>query len=115
MGENSKVLSYCFVLHFLLCTVEVETILVVEVVVMEEGVVLRRGSLVPCPFGGEEYCGVGDPFGPNLHQQFGAHLVEGFTVRSHLWSGANENTCPLHRKSKSRRYDFKLSFLFPII
>jgi hypothetical protein len=40
MGENSKVLSYCFVLHFLLCTVEVETILVVEVVVMEEGVVL---------------------------------------------------------------------------
>jgi hypothetical protein len=48
MGENSKVLSYCFVLHFLLCTVEVETILVVDVVVMEEGVVLRTGSLVPC-------------------------------------------------------------------
>jgi hypothetical protein len=44
-------------------------ILVVDVVVMEEGVVLRRGSLVLCPFGGEEYCGVGDPFGPNLHQQ----------------------------------------------
>jgi hypothetical protein len=24
--------------------------------------------------------GVGAPFGPNLHQQFGAHLVEGFTA-----------------------------------
>jgi hypothetical protein len=45
--------------------VEVEMILVVDVVVMEEGVVLRRGSLVLCAFGGEEYCGVGDPFGPN--------------------------------------------------
>jgi hypothetical protein len=70
MRENSKVLSYCFVLHFLLCTVEVETILVVEVVVMEEGAVLRRGSLVPCPFGGEEYCGVGDPFGRPIRSQF---------------------------------------------
>jgi hypothetical protein len=28
---------------------------------VEEGVVLRRGSLVLCPFGGEEYCGVGAP------------------------------------------------------
>jgi hypothetical protein len=37
-------------------------------VVMEEGVVLRRGSLVLCPFGGEEYCGVDDPFGLDLHQ-----------------------------------------------
>jgi hypothetical protein len=39
-------------------------------VVMEEGVVLRRGSLVLYPFGGEEYCGVDDPFGLDLHQQF---------------------------------------------
>jgi hypothetical protein len=40
---------------------------------MEEGVVLRRGSLVLCPFGGEEHCGVGAPPSvPNLHQQFGA-------------------------------------------
>jgi hypothetical protein len=42
-------------------------------VVMEEGVVLRRGSLVLCLFGGEEYCGVDDPFGLDLHQQFDAH------------------------------------------
>jgi hypothetical protein len=28
---------------------------------VEEGVVLRKGSLVLCPFGGEEYCGVGAP------------------------------------------------------
>jgi hypothetical protein len=42
---------------------------VVEVAVEEEeGVILRRGLLVLCPFGGEEYCGVSDPFGPNLHQ-----------------------------------------------
>jgi hypothetical protein len=38
-------------------------------VVMEEGVVLQRGSLILCPFGGEEYCGVDDPFGLDLHQQ----------------------------------------------
>jgi hypothetical protein len=50
---------------------------------VEEGVVLRRGSLVSCPFVGEEYCGVGDPFGPNLHQQrpyprsFGEYHVKG--------------------------------------
>jgi hypothetical protein len=33
-------------------------------VVMEEGVVLRRGSLVLCPFGGEEYCCVDDSLVP---------------------------------------------------
>jgi hypothetical protein len=43
-------------------------------VVMEEGVVLRRGSLVLCPFGGEGYCGVDDPFGLDLHQQTFSHL-----------------------------------------
>jgi hypothetical protein len=47
---------------------------------VEEGVVFWRGSLVPCPFGGEEYCCVDDPFGPELHQQFGAHLVEELTT-----------------------------------
>jgi hypothetical protein len=47
---------------------------------MEEGVVLRMGSLFLCPFGGEGYCGVDDPFGLDLHQQFGAHLVEGLTT-----------------------------------
>jgi hypothetical protein len=31
----------------------------VELAALEEGVVLRRGSLALCPFGGEEYCGVG--------------------------------------------------------
>jgi hypothetical protein len=36
-------------------------------VVVEESVVLRRDLLVPCPFGGEEYCGVGPPpFGTNF-------------------------------------------------
>jgi hypothetical protein len=35
---------------------------------MEEGVVLRRGPSVLYPFGGEEYCCIGVPFGPNLHQ-----------------------------------------------
>jgi hypothetical protein len=37
---------------------------------VEEGVVLRRGSLVFCPFGGEEYCGdwCPPPSVPNLHQ-----------------------------------------------
>jgi hypothetical protein len=63
--------------------VEVEEMdaVVVEVAVEdEEGVVLRRGPLVLYPFGGEAYCGVGVPFGPNLHQQFGAHLMEGFTA-----------------------------------
>jgi hypothetical protein len=53
---------------------------VVELAVVEEGVVLRRGSLVLCPFGGEEYCCVNDPFGLDLHQQFGTHLVEGFVT-----------------------------------
>jgi hypothetical protein len=42
---------------------------VVELAVVEEGVVLQRSSLVLCPFGGEEYCCVDDPFGLNLHQQ----------------------------------------------
>jgi hypothetical protein len=37
-----------------------------------------KGFFGSLPLGGEEYCGVGDPFGPNLHQQFGAHLVDGF-------------------------------------
>jgi hypothetical protein len=35
---------------------------------MEEGVVLRKGSLVLCPLRGEEYCCVDDPFGLDLHQ-----------------------------------------------
>jgi hypothetical protein len=35
----------------------------------EEGEVHRRGPLVLCPFGGEEYCCVDDPFGLDLHQQ----------------------------------------------
>jgi hypothetical protein len=36
-----------------------------------------KGLFGSCPFGGEEYCGVGAPPSvPNLHQQFGAHLVE---------------------------------------
>jgi hypothetical protein len=38
---------------------------------VEEGVVLRRGSLVLCPFGGEEYCCIDDSFGLDLHQQRG--------------------------------------------
>jgi hypothetical protein len=78
------VLSCCSALHFCFVVVEVETILVVELVVVEEGVVLRRGSLFLCPSGGEGYCGVGDPFGPNLHQQFGAHLVERFTAAGYM-------------------------------
>jgi hypothetical protein len=53
---------------------------------VEEGVVLRRGSLVLCPFGGEEYCCVDDPFGLDLHQQFGAHLVEEFDTTFYLRS-----------------------------
>jgi hypothetical protein len=47
---------------------------------MEEGVVLQRGSLVLCPFGGEEYCGVGDPFGPSLLQHLAKHFVSFFTT-----------------------------------
>jgi hypothetical protein len=35
----------------------------------EEGVVLRRSPSVFYPFGEEEYCCVGVPFGPDLHQQ----------------------------------------------
>jgi hypothetical protein len=46
----------------------------------EEGEVHQRGPLVPCPFEGEEYCCVDDPFGHDSHQQFGAHLVEGLTT-----------------------------------
>jgi hypothetical protein len=53
---------------------------------VEEGVVLRRGSLVLCPFRGEEYCCVDDPFGLDLHQQFGAHLVEEFDTTFYLRS-----------------------------
>jgi hypothetical protein len=43
---------------------------VVEVAIMEEEEeVFRRGPSVFFSFGGvEEYCGVGTPFGPNLHQ-----------------------------------------------
>jgi hypothetical protein len=44
----------------------------------EEGEVHWRGPLVLCPFGGEGYRCVDDPFGLDLHQQFGAHLVDGF-------------------------------------
>jgi hypothetical protein len=36
--------------------------------------------VVLCPFGGEEYCCVEDPFGLDVHQQFGAHLVEELTT-----------------------------------
>jgi hypothetical protein len=47
---------------------------------MEEGVVVRRGSLVLCPFGREEYCGVGDPFGPSLLQHLPNILFLFFTT-----------------------------------
>jgi hypothetical protein len=56
---------------FCIVVVEVEVIVVVVVkvaVMEEEGVVLCRGPSVLCPFEGEQYCGVGAPFGPNLHQ-----------------------------------------------
>jgi hypothetical protein len=46
----------------------------------EEGEVHRKGPVVLCPFGGEEYCCVEDPFGLDVHQQFGAHLVEELTT-----------------------------------
>lgn len=69
MGENSKVLSYCFVLYFLHCSSGGRRdscgrpVVVVEVVVMEEEVALRRSPSSLHPFGGvaEEYCGVGSP------------------------------------------------------
>jgi hypothetical protein len=38
----------------------------VAVVIEEVPAVLRRDLLVPCPFGGLEYCGVGAPFGTNF-------------------------------------------------
>jgi hypothetical protein len=85
---SATYLAFCFVV---VEVVELAAIVVrVEVeitVVVEEGVVLRRGPLIPSPSGGEEYCGVGAPPSvPILHQQFGAHLVEGLTATRYLRS-----------------------------
>jgi hypothetical protein len=72
---RSSNLLFCCLFYFLLCNSSIveEGLVEVEVrvvVVMEEvGAVLRRGLSVLCPFRGLEYCGVGAPFRPNLHQQ----------------------------------------------
>jgi hypothetical protein len=61
---------------------------------MEEGVVLRRGSLVLAP--SEEKSTVvmvPPPSVPNLHQQFGAHLVEGFTTHEEATFGLEVPDC----------------------
>jgi hypothetical protein len=64
MVKNSEVVSYCRLLLFFLVVVAV-----VELAVAEEGVVLRRGPLVLCPFRGEEcYC-VDNPFDLDLNQR----------------------------------------------
>jgi hypothetical protein len=96
-------------IYLLLCSsavvVEVEEIavVVVDVVVVEEGAVLRRGSLVLCPFRGEEYCCVDDPFGLDLHQHLPPLLLQprrsmslrehsrGVDVGQHAGTGSNIN------------------------
>jgi hypothetical protein len=51
----------------------------------EEGEVHRRGPLVLCLFGGEEYCCVEDPFGLDSHQQ----APDLWTYdQDHTWAGA---------------------------
>jgi hypothetical protein len=50
----------------------------------EEGEVHRRGPLVPCPFGGEEYCCVDDPFGLDSHQQMYATYRREYENATHL-------------------------------
>jgi hypothetical protein len=72
---SATYLAFCFVV---VEVVELAAIVVrVEVeitVVTGEGVVLRRGPLIPSPSGGEEYCGVGAPlryqFYTNKHTLF---------------------------------------------
>jgi hypothetical protein len=77
---SATYLAFCFVV---VEVVELAAIVVrVEeeiTVVVEEGVVLRRGPLIPSPPRGEEYCGVGAPPSvPILHQQWssvqGSHV-----------------------------------------
>jgi hypothetical protein len=70
--EDPKVSSYCFILYFLHGSGRgrrdsfSRPAVVVELVVMEEEVVLRRGPSVLRPFRGveEEYYGVGTPSVP---------------------------------------------------
>jgi hypothetical protein len=87
MGGEFQGTEFCCLLYFLLCSTRSRrdsSAVVVEVVVVEEErVVLRRGPIL-YPFGRVEYCCIGVPFTPELHQQFGAHLVARFTA---AWQG----------------------------
>jgi hypothetical protein len=58
------ILLFCCSFTFRFVVVEVEA--EVAVVIEEVSTVLRRDLLVPCPFGGLEYCGVGAPFSTNF-------------------------------------------------
>jgi hypothetical protein len=63
---------------FTFCFVVVEVEAEVAVVIEEVSAVLRRDLLVPCPFGGLEYCGVGAPLRYQIYTNSLAPTVEGF-------------------------------------
>jgi hypothetical protein len=77
-------------------------------VVVEEGVVLQRGLLVPCPSGGEEYCGVGAP----LRYQFYTNSLAPTSwkdSRSEATFGAQPTRTHAHCTESRRAGDIILS------
>jgi hypothetical protein len=64
MRENSKVLSYYFVLLHFLHGSSIGRSDCCSSSSSEGRSSPPKGPFVPCPFGGEEYCGVGTPFVP---------------------------------------------------
>jgi hypothetical protein len=78
----------------------------VAVVIEEGSAVLRRDLLVPCPFGGEEYCGVGAP----LRYQFYTNGLAPTSWNDSQPHGEEEQRREVKRDTKGTGKDSKGPF-----